>query len=106
MSFEYSAQGSNEGRLMADRSVSAKKAWKTRRTIGTIETEVIAHLPLKVDLTKRNSGNDLRFVVKSGGDMLGTLQMGRGSVQWFATKAKKPTGAWTWKEFVRLLNRE
>jgi len=88
---------------MANQSDAAKKAWKTRRTIGTIETEVIAHLPLAVDLTKRNSGNDLRFTVKSGGQMLGTLQMGRGSVQWFAANAKKPTGKWTWLAFAKLL---
>jgi hypothetical protein len=72
--------------------------------VGTIETEVIAHLPLKVDLTKRNSGNDLRFVVKSGGEMLGTLQLGRGSVRWFAPKAKNPTGEWTWKAFAKMLS--
>jgi len=89
---------------MADLSARAIKAWKTRRTIGTIETEVIAHLPLTVDLTKRNSRNDLRFVVKSGKKMLGTLQMGRGSIQWFAPKAKKPTGEWTWKAFAKMLN--
>jgi len=91
---------------MAKRNAGALKARKTRRTKGTIETEVVAHLPLKVDLTKRNSSNDLRFVVKSGRDMLGTLQMGRGSVQWFTKNAKKATGTWTWKEFARLLNGE
>jgi hypothetical protein len=53
------------------------------------ETEVMAHLPLTVDLTKRNNGNDLRFTVKSGGELLGTLQMGRGSVQWFAPMAPR-----------------
>jgi hypothetical protein len=89
---------------MANHSSAAKKAWKTRRTVGTIETEVLAYLPLTVDLTKRNSGNDLRFTVKSGGKLLGTLQMGRGSVQWFAPMAKKPTGKWTWKAFARLLS--
>jgi len=88
---------------MANQSDAAKKAWKTRRTVGTIETEVMAHLPLTVDLTKRNSGNDLRFTVKSGGQLLGTLQMGRGSVQWFAPMAKKPTGKWTWRAFAKLL---
>jgi hypothetical protein len=88
---------------MAKQSAAAKKAWKTRRTVGTIETEVIAHLPLKVDLTKRNSGNDLRFTVKSGGELLGTLQMGRGSVLWFAAMAKKPTGKWTWLTFAKML---
>ncbi|HXE64488.1 MAG TPA: hypothetical protein VN519_13175 [Bryobacteraceae bacterium] len=89
---------------MANRSAAAKKAWKTRRTVGTIETEVIAHLPLSVDLTKRNSGRDLAFTVKSGGEMLGTLFRGRGSVQWWAKKAKKPTGEWTWTHFANLLS--
>jgi hypothetical protein len=88
---------------MPSASNAAKKAWKTRRAIGTIETEVIAHLPLRVDLTKLNSGNDLRFTVKSGGEMLGTFQMGRGSVRWFPPKAKKPTGSWTWRAFAKLL---
>lgn len=90
---------------MGNGSNPAKKAWKTRRTVGTIETEVIAHLPLKVDLTKRSSGNDLRFTVKSGGELLGTLQMGRGSVRWFASMAKKPTGTWTWKAFAKMLGK-
>jgi hypothetical protein len=89
---------------MTERSKAARKAWKTRKTVGTIETEVMAHLPLRVDLTKRNSGNDLRFTVKSGGELLGTLQMGRGSVRWFAPMAKKATGQWTWKQFASLLN--
>jgi hypothetical protein len=69
-----------------------------------VETEVIAQLPLKVDLTKTNSGNDLRFTVKSGGELLGTLQMGRGSVRWYQPKAKKPTSKWTWKAFAKLLS--
>jgi hypothetical protein len=87
-------------------SEAAKKAWRTRRTVGTIETEVVAELPLKVDLTKLNSRNDLRFVIKSGGEMLGTLQLGRGSVRWYAPMAKKPTGEWTWKAFAALLGRK
>lgn len=81
----------------------ANKAWETRRKYGTVETEVIAQLPLKVDLTKTNSGNDLRFTVKSGGELLGTLQMGRGSVRWYEPKAKKPTNEWSWKAFAKLL---
>jgi hypothetical protein len=89
---------------MANMSIAAKKAWKTRRTVGTVETEVMAHLPLTVDLTKRNSGGDLRFTVRSGGELLGMLKMGRGSVQWFAPMAKKPTGKWTWKAFAKLLS--
>jgi hypothetical protein len=70
---------------------------------GMIETEVLAHLPLVVDLTKRNSGRDLRFVVKRG-KTLGTLILGRGSVEWWAGKARKPTGRWSWTQFANLLN--
>jgi len=80
-----------------------KKAWATRRKYGTVETEVIPQLSLKVDLTKTNSGNDLRFTVKSGGELLGTLQMGRGSVRWYERKAKRLTNEWTWKAFAKLL---
>jgi hypothetical protein len=68
-----------------------------------IETEVIAQLPLTVDLAKLNSQNDLRFTVKSRGELLGTLQIGRGSVRWFRVNAKKATGKWTWRTFAKLL---
>ena len=84
---------------MARPRKAAKKARKTRRT----KTKVIADLPLHVNLTKRNSANDLRFTVKTGRELLGTLQMGRGSVRWYAANAKKPTGKWNWKDFARLL---
>lgn len=82
---------------------AAKKARKTRQVADTVETEVIALLPLTVDLAKINSRNDLRFEVKSGGVPLGTLQIGRGSVRWYKPKARKPTREWTWKAFVKLL---
>jgi hypothetical protein len=78
--------------VMNDRSAAARKAWKTRKTVGTIETEVLADLPLNVDLTRRTSRRTLTFQIKTGGALLGTLHMGRGSVQWFTAKAKKPTG--------------
>ena len=84
---------------MARTRKAAKKARKTRRT----KTKVIAELPLRVNLTKRNSANDLRFSVKSGGELLGTLHMGRGSVRWHAANAKKATGKWSWKDFAKLL---
>jgi hypothetical protein len=83
-----------------------KKARKARTITPTIETEVVAHLPLNVNLAKLSSGNDLRFTVKSGGEMLGRLQLGRGSVRWYVAKAKNPTGDWTWKEFAGLLSRK
>ena len=72
--------------------------------IPTIMPYILAHLPFSVDLTKRNSGGNLGFTVKSGGQLLGTLVMGRGSVQWRAPKAKKATGEWSWIGFSRLLS--
>lgn len=82
------------------RRAAARKARKKAKT------EVIAHLPVFVDLTKRNSAGDLRFTVKSGGATIGTLIMGRGSVQWWMVNAKKPTGRWSWLRFANLLNRK
>jgi len=80
-----------------------QKAARTRKLNNRVKTEVIAHLPVVVDLTKRNSGGDLRFVVKRG-KTLGTLILGRGSVEWWAVNAKKPTARWDWTQFVNLLN--
>ncbi len=86
------------------RTAGSDHIFMTEAKIGMIETEVLGlHLPLVVDLTKRNSGGDLRFVVKRG-KTLGTLILGRGSVEWWAGKAKKPTGRWSWTQFSNLLN--
>jgi hypothetical protein len=94
------------------RRVAAKKAAEngknnsSPRPAALIETTVEAFLPVSVDLTRRTSGRDLRFAVKSDGVLVGTLIMGRGSVQWWAAKAKRPTGEWTWREFARLLEQK
>jgi hypothetical protein len=91
------------------RKAAGKKAADTRRAnpraepVIPVETQVVAFLPVSVDLTRRTSGRDLRFTVKTGGLMMGTLIMGRGSVQWFAANAKRPTGEWTWVGFAKLL---
>jgi hypothetical protein len=70
------------------------------------KTEILADLPLSVNLTKRNSVGDLRFTVKSDGVTVGTLIMGRGSVEWWTENAKKPTGRWSWLRFAKLLDGE
>jgi hypothetical protein len=85
---------------------SSKEGVGTRRKYGTVETEVIAQLPLKVDLTKTNSGNDLRFTVKSGGELLGTLQMGRGSVRWYEPKVTDQPTFQTLTQGNRLFSEE
>jgi hypothetical protein len=71
---------------------------KHKRTIVT------AHLPTTVDLTKRNSGNSLQFEVRSGEDLLGTLYMGRGSVQWWPGGNKKNALEKSWTAFAKMLS--
>jgi hypothetical protein len=58
-------------------------------------TRVTAFLPVSSELTKLKSGRSLEFTVKSGGKKLGTLFLGRGSVEWW------PRGN---KTFADLLN--
>jgi hypothetical protein len=91
---------------MEQQLTAGQKAARTRKARKRAKTEVIAHLPVSVDLTKRNSAGDLRFTVKSGGSTVGTLIMGRGSVEWWKLDAKKATGRWSWLRFAELLNRK
>jgi hypothetical protein len=51
-------------------------------------TKVTALLPYSVDLTKLRSNNTLDIQVRSGEEFLGTLKMGRGSVQWWPSNNK------------------
>src|SRR5438046_2735097 len=46
------------------------------------QTRVTALLPYSIELTKLKSGNTLDVQVRAGDELLGTLKMGRGSVQW------------------------
>ena len=48
-----------------------------------LAAKVTAYLPYSVDLTKLKSGNTLDVQVRSGPELLGTLLLGRGSVQWW-----------------------
>jgi hypothetical protein len=91
---------------MNDRSAAARKAWRKRKEPGYIETEVLADLPLNVDLTRRTSRRTLKFQIKTGGTLARHLAPGEGQHPVVRTKAKKPTGEWTWPEFARLLNRQ
>ena len=70
------------------------------------QTRVTVYQASSVELTKRSSSNSLRVEVRRGVELLGTLIMGRGSVQWWpnghsTTKFERP-----WKEFVKLLETE
>jgi len=67
-------------------------------------TKVTAFLPYSVDLTKLTSGNTLDVQVRSGDELLGTLLLGRGSVQWWPSGNKTHALRKSWKDFAEMLS--
>lgn len=68
-------------------------------------TRVIANLPASVELTKLNSGNSMTVQIKTGATLLGTLVMGRGSVQWWPKGHSVHAPRKNWKDFATMLDR-
>jgi hypothetical protein len=66
-------------------------------------TTVTVYQASSVELSKRASRNSLSVEVRSGKDLLGTLVMGRGSVQWWPNGNKTNDFKKSWKEFAKLL---
>ena len=66
-------------------------------------TKVTALLPYSVDLTKLSSSNTLDIKVRSGDELLGTLKMGRGSVQWWPSDNKTHALRKNWRQFAEML---
>lgn len=67
-------------------------------------TSVTADLPLYVDLAKLKSGKSLEFRVKVRRGLLGTLYIGRGSIEWwpkghYVNKVQK-----TWIAFAKMFD--
>jgi len=73
-----------------------KKRKKTR-------TSVTVYQASSVELTRRASRNSLTVEVRSGEQLLGTLVMGRGSVQWWPHGNKTNDFKKSWTEFAKLL---
>jgi hypothetical protein len=67
------------------------------------QTTVIVYQASSVELTKRASSNSLSVEVRSGDELLGTLVMGRGSVQWWPNGNKTNDFKKSWREFAKLL---
>ncbi len=67
-------------------------------------THVIANLPNSVELTKRNSKNSMTLEIRTGDLLLGTLVMGRGSVQWWPRGNSVHALKKTWKSFAAVLD--
>ena len=68
-------------------------------------TKVTALLPYSVDLTKLTSSNTLDIQVRSSDELLGTLKMGRGSVQWWPSGNKVHALRKNWRDFAEMLTR-
>ena len=69
------------------------------------QTRVTALLPYSIELTKLKSGNTLDVQVRAGDELLGTLKMGRGSVQWWP-RGNRINMLWkNWHDFAEMLNR-
>jgi hypothetical protein len=67
------------------------------------QTKVTVYQASSVELTKRASSNSLKLEVRSGKELLGTLIMGRGSVQWWPNGNSTNDFKRSWKEFAKLL---
>ena len=68
------------------------------------KTQVIANLPNSVELTKRNSKNSMTLEIRTGAVLLGTLVMGRGSVQWWPAGNSVHALKKSWKSFAAMLD--
>jgi hypothetical protein len=68
------------------------------------KTQVIANLPNSVELTKRNSKNAMTLEIRTGDVLLGTLVMGRGSVQWWPAGNSVHALRKSWKSFAAMLD--
>jgi hypothetical protein len=68
------------------------------------KTQVIANLPNSVELTKRNSKNSMTLEIRTGEVLLGTLVMGRGSVQWWPVGNSVHALKKSWKSFAAMLD--
>ncbi len=67
-------------------------------------TTVTAYMPSFTELTKLKSGNALRIEVRRGDDLLGTLSMGRGSVEWWPKGNKTHRLRKRWPDFADMLD--
>ena len=76
---------------------------KLRKINRKTQTSVTVYQASSVELTKRASSNSLTLEVRNGKELLGTLIMGRGSVQWWPNGNKTNDFKRSWKEFAKLL---
>ena len=70
------------------------------------QTQVRVQFPGYMDLTKRKSENSLSIEVRRGDELLGSLLMGRGSVEWWPKGNKVHSVKRGWRSFVKILEEQ
>ena len=78
------------------KSEAAKKAWSHVEDWNV--SEVLADLPHAVEIGPHSSKKALKIKIWSGTEHIGTLNIGKGGVQWAYRKAKGPR--LTWRQFA------
>jgi hypothetical protein len=82
-------------------TISAMPAPRKRQQILT---QVIVDVPHTVELTKRKSKNSMSIEIRRGNALLGTIIMGRGSVQWWPRGNSVNALKKTWEAFAAMLD--
>jgi len=67
------------------------------------DTTVTAFRPKSIDLTKLNAENSLNIEIRRGDEFLGTLSMGKGSVEWWPKGNKTERLHKRWRLFAKML---
>jgi hypothetical protein len=70
------------------------------------QTKVRVMFPGYMDLSKRKSENSLSIEVRRGDELLGSLLMGRGSVEWWPKGNKIHSVKKGWRAFVKILEEQ
>lgn len=70
------------------------------------QTKVRVQFPGYMDLTRRKSENSLAIEVRRGDELLGSLLMGRGSVEWWPKGNKIHSVKKGWSDFVKILEEQ
>ncbi len=76
---------------------------KSRRSSRV--TSVEAFLPGSIELTKLKSNNGLEVQVRNRHVLLGTLRLGRGSVEWWPCGNKTNSLRKGWNAFAEMLEK-
>ena len=69
----------------------------------TQKSEIIAHLPATIELSRRTTQNSISFDVKRSGSKAGRLVIAQGSVEWWPDYNKIHAHRMSWGKFIALL---